>query len=550
MGEIPISELLKPRWTMPADTRERIGLYLSAVLICLAFGAHAKTPKDTFVAAANLSQMITLDPAAVNESLTAGFMRNVCDTLVSIDPADTSKIEPGVAESWAVSPDSTRYTFKIRKGLKFPSGNPVTADDIAWSMKRNLQLNLANAQRLREWDITKENVDAVLKVVDAATLEVKPSRPWSPSLFLFAFTDFRVAPVLDRKEILKNEANGDLGNKWLATHSACLGPFRVTTWRPQDVLTLERNDDYWRRKIAMKRIVFRHVPEAGAQRLMLEQGDIDFADNIDPADFKALERNPNVKLEFTPSLLISFMMLNMNDPKLKNPKVAEAFRYLFDYQGLETNLVKNWGEVRQTPVPIGVFGALPKSYMPYKLDIERAKKLIAEAGYPNGFELELICLNSFPYPDVAQHLQQNAEKAGVKIRITQMIGAQLFQRSRARKFEAYLAGYGFNYPDANNVFLRHAYNPDNSDKANDTISIAWRAGWNPGDDFNDKVRAAQTERDQGKRRAIYEELQRGQNATSPLIYLFQRLNITATTREVKTFLHMFNGDDYSSIEKR
>lgn len=512
--------------------------------------AEAKTPADAFVVAANMSNMITLDPAAVNESFTAGFMRNVCDALVAVDVEDASKLIPGVAESWTVSPDAKTYTLRIRKGLKFPSGNAVTADDIAWSIKRNLQLNLANAQRLREWDITKDNVDAVVKVVDANTLAVSPTRPWAPGLFMFAFTDFRVAPVLDRKEILKNEVNGDLGNKWLATHSACLGPFRVGTWRPQDMMTLDRNDDYWRRKLAMKRIVVRHVPEAGAQRLLLEKGDVDFASDIDPADFKALEGNPNVKIDYTPSLAISYMMFNMNDPRFRSPKLFEAFRYLFDYQALESTLVKNHSEVRQSPVPLGVFGALPKSYMPYKLDIERARKLLAEAGYPHGFSAEIVVLNSFPYPDVAQHLQQNAEKVGVKLKITQMIGAQLFQRARSRKFELYMAGYGFNYPDANNIMLRHAYNADNSDKSNDTISIAWRTGWDPGQAFNDAIRTAQVERDQDKRRAIYEDLQKKHNANSPIIYLFQRLSVNAVSKDVKVFRHTLVGDDYSSIEKR
>jgi len=527
-----------------------IRIALAAAFLAAALPVCAKTPHDTFVVAANLSQMITLDPAAINESFTAGFMHNVCDAMVAMDPADASKLVPGVAESWTVSADGRRFTFKVRKGLTFPSGNPVTAEDIVWSIKRNLHLNLANAQRLREWDINKDDVDQVVKAVDAQTLEIAPTRPWAPSLFLFAFTDFRVAPVLDRVEIMKHEAGGDMGNKWLATHSACLGPFRVEAWRPQDVLTLDRNDGYWRRPVAMKRIVVRHVPEAGAQRLMLERGDIDFADNIDPADFPALEKNPDVKLQFSPTMLVSFMMLNMGDPKFKDPKVAEAFRYLFDYQGLEASLVRNWGEVRQSPVPLGMFGALPKSYMPYRLDIERARKLLAEAGYPNGFEAEIICLNNFPYPDLAQHLQQNAAKAGVKLRITQMIGAQLFQRARVRKFEVYMAGYGYNYADANNVFLRQAYNPDNGESAKDTLSLAWRAGWDPGKAFNDAIRAAQVEPDQARRKAIYEDLQRRHNAASPMVFLFQRLGVNATTREVKVFTHALNGDDYTSIEKR
>ena len=531
--------------TFPRIARAALVL-AAATSACATF---AKTPADTFVVASNLSQMITLDPAAINESATAGFMRNVCDPLVRIDNADATKLVPAIAESWSAAADGT-YTFKIRKGLKFASGNPVTAEDVAWSMKRNLKLNLANAQRLREWDIDKNNVDAVVKVVDAGTLQIKPTRSWSPGLFIYAFTDFRVAPTLDRVEILKHEENGDLGNKWLATHSACHGPFRVTAWRPQDVITLERNEDYWRRKLAMKRIVVRHVPEAGAQRLMLEQGDVDYAADIDPADFKALAANPAVRIDSRTSLGISYMMLNMNDPRFKNPKVAEAFRYLWDYKGLEESLVKGWGVTRQSPVPEGVFGGLPKDFMPYKLDLERAKKLLAEAGYPNGFSAEFIVLNNFPYPDLAQHLQQNAEKVGVKLKITQMIGAQLYQRARARKYELYMAGYGFNYPDANNVFLRFGWNTDNSDASKETISIAWRAGWDPGQAFNDMIRAAQVERDQAKRRAMYEELQKRYLAQSPIIHLFQRLNVNALGRDVKVFESGLTGDDYTTIEKR
>jgi peptide/nickel transport system substrate-binding protein len=526
----------------------RIAIFLAGLVA--AVPAAAKTPPDTFVVAANMSQMITLDPAAINESFAGGIVRQACDALIALDPDDASKLVPGVAESWAVSPDGSKYTIKIRKGLKFPSGNPVTAEDIVWAIKRNLKLNLANAQRLREWDITKDNVDTVVKVEDPMTLVIAPSRPWTPHLFLFAFTDYRVAPVMDRTEVMKNEVNGDLGNKWLATHSACLGAFRVTTWRPQDMLVMERNDGYWRRKVAMKRVVFRHVPEGGAQRLLLEQGDVDFATDIDPADFKALERNPSVRIDSAPSLGIRYMMFNMNDPRFRNPKLFEAFRYLVDYKGLEESLLKGDSEVRQSPVPVGVFGALPKSYMPYKLDLEKAKKLLAEAGYPNGFTAEFSVLNNFPYPDIAQHIQANAEKVGVKLNIVQMIGAQLYQKARARKFELYLAGYGFNYPDANNIFLRHAYNADNSDKSKDTISVAWRAGWDPGKEFNDAIRAMQVERDQGKRKAVYEDLQKKHNADSPIIYLFQRLSVNGVGKDVKVFRQTLVGDDYSSIEKR
>ena len=111
--------------------------------------SRAAPPRDTFVAVGNLSSMITLDPAAIAEATTMYTMRSVCDTLIRVDADDASKLLPGIAGSWAASPDGTMFTFKIRKGMKFPSGNPVTAADVLWSMRRTLVLNLANALRLR-----------------------------------------------------------------------------------------------------------------------------------------------------------------------------------------------------------------------------------------------------------------------------------------------------------------------------------------------------------------------------------------------------------------
>jgi peptide/nickel transport system substrate-binding protein len=509
----------------------------------------AATPKDTYVIAANTGSMITLDPAAVAESFTAGFLRTVCDPLIDVDEDDASKLVPGIAESWSVGEDGRTYTFKIRKGVKFPSGNPLTAEDVVWSIKRTLKLNLANAQRLREWDITAKNVDEVVKLIDAQTMTVTPKRAWSPHLFPFAFTDFRVSSVLDRAEVMKHEVEGDLGNKWLTTRTACIGPFRATNWRPQELITFERNDNYWGRKPAMRRIIVRHVPESGSQRLLLEKGDVDQAMNIDPADYPALEKSPEVRLTYTPSLSISYMMFNMKDPRFKHPKLFEAFRHLFDYEGLEATLLKNDSTVRQSPVPVGVFGALPKSYMPFKLDLEKARQLLAEAGHPGGFSAELIVLNSFPSTDLAQHLQQNAQKVGVKLKITQMIGAQLYKRARARNFELYMAGYTFNYPDANNVMLRHAYNPDNGDQSKNFLSVAWRASWDPGSSINDAIRAAQTEPDQAKRLAIYQDIQKQHMASSPLIYLFQRLSVSALNKNVKTFKRNLVMTYYDRVEK-
>ncbi len=510
-------------------------LVASAIVFSAPAGADAATPRDTLVIGANLGSFITFDPAAINESTIAGIVRNACDSLVMLSPDDMSKVVPNLAERWGTSEDGKTTTFHLRPGLKFQSGNPVTAPDIVWSMERTARLGAANASRLREWGITAENLTEVIKAKDDRTIEVRLPNPIAGSLLPYMFTDFRIAPVLDRQVVMKNEKNGDLGKAWLATNTACYGPYRVTTARPQEVVILERNANYWRTDIAMRRVILRHVPEAGAQRLLLEQGDIDIANNVDPADLKSLRANPDLKLSAAPSMNIMYMSLNQRDPVLSHPKVREAFRYLIDYDGLEASVMEDLGHKLQSFVINGAVGALPEAERtPFRLDIEKAKHLLAEAGVEPGLAREIITSSASPYPDIAQHLQANAAKAGLKLSVRTMASSQLFGLHRDRNFAIYLGGYGFNYPDANNMFLRFVYVPDVRDAAKNTISVGWRASWDPGEAVNKLGLAAQVEQDAAKRVQMYQQLQRDLILSNPSIYLFQSNQLSVQRKNVDT----------------
>jgi peptide/nickel transport system substrate-binding protein len=510
-------------------------LVASAIVLSAPAGADAATPRDTLVIGANLGAFITLDPAAINESVIAGIIRNACDSLVMLSPDDLSKVVPNLAERWETSADGRTTTFHLRAGLKFQSGNPVKASDIVWSMERTAKLGAANSSRLREWGITAQNLSQVMTARDDRTLEVRLPKPVAGSLLPYMFTDFRISPVLDREVVMKHEKDGDLGKAWLATHTACYGPYHITTARPQEVVILQRSDNHWRKDIAMRRVILRHVPEAGAQRLLLEQGDIDIANNIDPADLKSLKANPDLVVQSSPGMGIIYMSLNQKDPVLSQPKVREAFRYLIDYDGLERSVMENLGRKLQSFVINGAFGALPPAERaPFKLDIEKAKRLLAEAGVEPGLTRELITSSAFPYPDIAQHLQANAAKAGINLTVRTMASSQLFGLHRARDFAVYLAGYGFNYPDANNMFLRFVYVPDVRDEAKNTISVGWRASWDPGEAVNKLGLAAQVEQDTAKREQMYQQLQRDVMLTNPSIYLFQNNSLSVHRKNVST----------------
>jgi peptide/nickel transport system substrate-binding protein len=519
-----------------------------AVLLLLAAPGRggARTPADLMLVAADLSSMITLDPAAVSESLTSGILRNVCDTLVALDDEDASRVVPGVAESWSVSEDGRTFTFRLREGLAFPSGNPVTARDFAWSMQRNLELNLASAKRLREWGINRDNVAQVVSVVDERTLQITPPRAYAPSLFLFALTDYRVAPALDSVLVQQHAIGGDRGNRWLSRNTACYGPFGVKTWRPQEVLVMERNPG-WRKENGVRKVLMRHIPEPGSQRLMLQRGDIDLAVNIDPADYDALESDPNTYLMRTPGLRVIYMAFNTQDPRFQDTRVIQAFRHLIDYDTLAQTVLRNAAEVRQSPVPSGMFGALPRDFRPYTFNPDRARQLLHDAGVED-LEVELMTQSSYPYFDIAQHIQANAAQIGVRVNIAATIGKHLYSSLRARKFVISLSGYAFNYPDANTVMLRHAYNPRGADKDN-SVSLAWRTSWVPPDWFNEQILEAQTEADPTRRQQLYQDLQRYHVENSPLIYLFQRINVRALNRAVKVLKCNAVSSCFCSLQK-
>ncbi|MBI1777016.1 MAG: ABC transporter substrate-binding protein [Proteobacteria bacterium] len=514
-----------------------------------ALPAMAETPKDTFVMAWNLDALITMDPAQIGEVNGNEIMTNVCDRLVAFDFDDVSKIVPRLAESWSMSEDGLSLTFKIRKGLKHPTGNPVTAGDAAWSMQRVLALNFGDAATLREWGFTKELSAQQFTAPDDNTLLVKLDKPYPPQLILSSLFVTRSAFILDRQEIEKHVVNNDLGNAWLKTNSACVGPYRLRTWNANDVVILERNEDWWDKKPAMRRIIVRHVPESGAERLQLEKGDIDAARLLNAQDLEAVDNSSNLRLQLTATHGYTYLSFNLTDPILSNPKVRLAFRYLVDYKGLESTVMKYQGIARASVVPIGAFGALSKEEgLPFKLDIDKAKQILAEAGYPQGFKKKLILSANNFNPALAQHIQGNAAKAGITLELEQMADAQLFTRTRSRDYEISQIGWQTGYPDANSMISRHGINPDNSAEAKLAMYPSWRAAFQDLS-INADTDKAMFEKDPAKRIAIYHSIQMRLMETGPMAYMFQPIRPIALRKEVKVFKENAFRVGYETIDK-
>ena len=174
--------------------------------------AAAETPPDTMVMARNIDAISTFDPAQIGEVVTDELIVNICDSLVETDPQNEAGVIPAVAKEWSISEDGQKITFKLAEDAVFPSGNPVRAEDAAWSLRRVLELGYGNAATLTEYGFDAESVNEAFVAVDEHTLEINLSRPYPSELIMQAIASNRVANVLDKETILAEEVDGDFGN--------------------------------------------------------------------------------------------------------------------------------------------------------------------------------------------------------------------------------------------------------------------------------------------------------------------------------------------------
>ena len=227
-----------------------------------------------------IADLITLDPAEAFEFTGAEYAANVYDRLVTYPVDDVADLRGHVAEGWQIADDGRTYTFKIKDGIVFHSGNPLTAADAAWSLQRVIKLHQTPSFILGQFGFTPDNVDERIRVVDERTFTVELDKAYAPTFFLYCLTA-TVGSVMDRKLVLEHEQNGDMGHQWLRTASAGSGPFQLRSWKPNKSLMIDGNPEYWGGAPGFERVVIRHIAEPATQMLLLEKGDIDIARNLE-----------------------------------------------------------------------------------------------------------------------------------------------------------------------------------------------------------------------------------------------------------------------------
>ncbi len=502
--------------------------------------ADAATPKDTAVFAKQIDDILTLDPGEAYELSGIEIATNLYDRILRYEAEDVTKMVGGVAASWNVSADGKTFTFKIRPGLKFHSGAAVTAEDAEFSLQRVVILDKTPAFLLSQLGWTKDNVKDLVKA-SGDTLTMKITEDFAPSLVLNLMTSI-VASVVEKKVAMANQANNDLGNTWLKTNSAGSGAYKLVAWKSNESVTLEANPGFRMGAPHMKRVVVRHVPEPASQRLLLEKNDADFARDLGPDQLKPLMGSKDIKIDTSKGANTWYMAMNMGYGPLANQKVRTAMKMLVDYQGMVNTIVKGKFFVQQSFLPVGFPFAI--AYAPFKLDVAKAKALLAEAGFKDGFPLRLSTPNTSPEMEIAQSVQQTMAQAGIKVTIEPLDKKANIGQYRARKHEMVLISWGPDYFDAHTNADTFAHNDDNSDTPK-IKPLAWRNKWFIPELTKDMLKAAK-ELDAKKRAEQYVVLQKRVTDEGPFIIMFQdtpnvarRANVTGFAAGITEDLNFY-----------
>jgi len=506
---------------------------LAGAVLALATGmtalpAVAETPANMLVIANRIDDITTLDPAQSFEFAGSDVSRNVYGKLVNFDPLDlTAGYQPDLAESWTVSEDGRTITFTMREGVTFHSGNPVTAADAEFSLRRVIILNKTPAFILTQFGFTPENVSETI-VADGNTLSITTDKRYATSFVLNCLTA-TIGGIVDMKTVMEHEVDGDMGNTWLATNTAGSGAYSVQSWKPNESVTLVSNPDFYLGAPAMERVIVRHIQESATQRLLLEQGDIDVARNLNPEDISGITGVDGVDVDSELRGRLMYISLNQSHPVLSKPEVREAIKYLIDYEGMQNSFLRGQYTIHQNFLPATYLGAIDDA--PYSLNVDRAKELLAGAG-AEGLELEVGVREAQERIEIAQSFQNTMALAGIKVNITVGTAKQILGRYRARELDVYLGAWGPDYPDPHTNAGTFAYNPDNSTEAGATGLLAWRNSWDTGG-LTEMTAAAVVEGDRDVRAQMYGDIQRKFLEMSPFAVMFQKIEQTGRRNNVQ-----------------
>ncbi|MDV7103605.1 ABC transporter substrate-binding protein [Vibrio sp. TH_r3] len=440
----------------------------------------------------------SIDPHWSTLGTQAEALKHIYETIVSVD--DKLQLQPGLAESWQVISPKV-WEFKIRQGVKFHDGTDLTAEDIKFSIER-----ISYATGPMSMTLYTKYVDKV-DIIDDYTIHIT-TKVIAPSL-PNDFTRLFVVPSETGDKARNADFNS--GEKAIGT-----GPYKFVSWQPKGSLVLERNDDYWGKAPEWKTVIRKEIPDDAARVAALQSGSVDLINYVPASDYLALKGQPKWDTVVGDSVYILNIAPSVKDEEpqpikvdgkevegnpLQDLRVRKALDLAISRDILVDIVMEGLGRPANQLMPEGFFG-YSDELGEKQYDIEQAKELLAEAGYPNGFEVDFTCTNNRVPGDavICEALAQMWSRLGLTVNAQALNGTVFFPAAAREEYTMQMSAWGTITGEAAYTYgaLVHTKDPEQG------FGNFNRTGYS-NSEFDDLFTQGANELDSDKRKALYEQ---------------------------------------------
>lgn len=493
--------------------------------------------KEKVLVFARGGDSVSLDPANATDGESYYASRLITETLVAYED-DNTDIIAGLATEWKTTDEAGLvWGFNLREGVKFHDGTDFNAEAVKinfdrWMFEDNEYRN--EGENFEYWGYMFGGYPGIVKevrVVSDYVVEIELNSPSAPFISNLAMPSFGIMSPTAMKKYGKDIFKNPVGT----------GPYMFKEWQKDDKVVVVKNKDYWESEPIIDKIVFRAIPDNSARLMELQNGTIDIMTGVSPDDAAIVEADSNLDLYLRPSMNVGYLAMNMMKKPFDDVRVRRAFNYAVDKQGIIDAFYAGLAETAKNPIPPSLWG-FNDDIEPYEYNPEKAKELLAEAGYPDGFKTTLwampVARPYMPQPkEIATALQQQLGAIGVEAEIVTMDWATYLEKGQNGEHDSYLLGWTGDNGDPDNFIYVLL------DKDNATMGSAGNVSFYESDELHEILIAAQKESDHQKRDELYKKAQVIIHDDAPWVPLVHSTPPIAARKSVKNYIPHSTGGE-------
>ena len=475
----------------------------------------------------------SLDPGSTSDGESSRVTKQVLETLLDFED-ESFELKPGLAHDWEVSDDGLTYTFHLEENVTFHDGTDFNAEAVKINFDRFADPEHEYAFADNEYVYFMYStmfgghkgddghvVDEV-NVVDDYTVEFILNKPLGFFLQNMGMTYFAITSPAALEEFGPEINENPVGT----------GPFEFVSWTKDESIVLEKNDEYWKEGLPkLDKLIFEVIPDNAARLIALRSGDIDIMDGLNPDDAEGIEADDELTLHAREENNFGYVGFNVQKEPLDNATLRQALSHAIDREAIVEALYAGYGSVAKNPLPPSYLG-YNDDVEGYQYDVEKAKELLAEAGYEDGLEIDLwtmpVARPYMPDPETtAEIIQNNFAEIGVTVNIVREEWAPYLEKTMNGEHEIYMLGWSGTNGDPD-YFISSLLHGDLIGDSN--------REYYQNEEVDTLLNDAKVEIDQDKRAEMYEEAQAIIGEDVPMVPLVHSKPVMATSNNVTGYV--------------